>query len=47
MDEIQAIDVVINSFHDFLNQNRAEIFSLQEIDMEEIMQDCQYDQRCN
>ena len=39
MDEIQAIDVVINSFHDFLNQNRAEIFSLQEIDMEEIMQD--------
>lgn len=39
MDEIQAIDAVINSFHDFLNQNRAEIFSLQEIDMEEIMQD--------
>ena len=39
MDETQAIDAVINSFHDFLNQNRAEIFSLQEIDMEEIMQD--------
>ena len=33
MDETQAIDAVINSFHDFLNQNRAEIFSLQEIDM--------------
>lgn len=39
MDETQAIDAVIKSFHDFLNQNRAELFSLQEIDMEEIMQD--------
>lgn len=39
MNEIQAIDVVINSFHDFLKQNHVEIFSLQEIDIEEIMQD--------
>lgn len=39
MDETHAIDAVIKSFHDFLNQNRAESFLLQEIDMEEIMQD--------
>lgn len=31
MDETQAIDAVINSFHDFLNQNRAEIFHFKKL----------------
>lgn len=39
MDEKDAINYVIEKFHKFLSENHFKSFSLQEIDVEEVMQD--------